>query len=59
MDSALNGRLSNCCDSAIAATCTCRFAGVTLATKSAAFFQLDAFIVNVNTFNKNKVTNVQ
>ena len=59
IDSALSGRLSNCCDSAIAATCTYEFAGVALATKFAAFFQLDVFIVNGDTFNKNKVTNIQ
>ena len=59
IDSALSGRLCKFFDSAMAAAGACRITGVTFATISAAFFQLDAFIaINVPLY-KYKITNAQ
>ena len=59
IDSALSGKLCKCCDSTVAVAGTCRITGVTFATISAAFFQLDAFIVINVPLYKYKITNTQ
>ena len=59
IDSVLSRRLCKCCDSSVAVAGACGITGVTFATMSAAFFQLDAFIVINAPLYKYKVTNAQ
>ena len=59
IDNALSGRLCKFCDSAVAVAGACELTGVIFVTMSAAFIQLDAFIVLSVPLYKYKITNEQ
>ena len=59
IDNALSRRFCRFCDSAVAAADACGLAGVIFVTMSAAFFQLDAFIVLNVPLYKYKIANAQ
>ena len=59
IDNALNGRFCRFCDSAMAAADAYGLAVVIFVTMSAAFFQLDAFIVLNVLLYKYKIANTQ